>query len=602
MRLTETKWGYLSRCIAVCLVLWLSLAMARGVEAAPTTGNCPPTATSSGPALSADNTIYTLHTPCTTRFWRAGTIVVAAATPTGGTISPDQQGTLEEAIIDQIQSILAQKLILDKSMRGVMVVPLFQQEVTASENNPSSVLIGSAIDVFLVLYVEFKMGPTEPIGDSNLVKAVNVINSSLPILIDGPPVVIINSTSPDWLTAGGQGGFTGGHPDGDPKTAHNASWSTSCASGPGPVVYVLDTAHPLGKDLVSGKPFHTGMTMPLTPSIPTLPPDVVPNPPSAKPMCNFYGDIGASTMEADLVLDDMNATGLEIFNSSSVNSNEFREHGLFVSELIHHIAPLASIRLIRVLNDYGVGDLTTLLNGFRIISKEQAQEHIRGAIVNMSLGLLPPPKCLKSIWDNLSDWENRFGGTKDQPQANINACNGDVDDIITDPRLTRLYVPVDLMINQLAQVTHDHLTAAAGNDSTAFGAELPAASCDVISVAATRVKAGDDWLFESGTKLAQFSNLPYFEGRDCVGVNAAAGTSTEQEHSDLQKHAVVALGVNICSLLLHGESDPPFGTQGLAIWQGTSFSTAVISGNLAKNGGTLPVKLDESQPCHMSDD
>jgi len=155
---------------------------------------------------------------------------------------------------------------------------------------------------------------------------------------------------------------------------------------------------------------------------------------------------------------------------------------------------------------------------------------------------------------------------------------------------------VDLMINQLARAG-DHLVAAAGNDSTAFGAELPAASCDVISIAATRVRAGDDWLYKSGTKLAQFSNLPYFEGRDCVGVDARTGTSIEQEHSDLMKHAVVALGVDICSLLLHRESDPPFGTQGLAIWQGTSFSTAIISGNLAKNGGTLPVTLDESQPC-----
>jgi hypothetical protein len=591
MRLTETKWGYLSRCMAVCLVLWLSLAAARGVQAAPT-GNCLPTATSAGPALSADNTLYMFKTPCTTRFWKAGTIVVTATTASGRPIPGDQQQTLFGRIIIQINAILHKKLILDQSMTNVFATTL--EEV---KQQSSFISIGSTLAVFFSLIIDFKHRPPALMGDINLVKTVNTINNNLPIQIDKSPVVFIDSASPDWLTAGGQGGFTGGHPDGDPKTAHNASWSTSCASGPGPVVYVLDTAHPLNVDR-SRNPVHLGVTKVVADrTIPTITPSVVPNPSAAAPICDFYRDIGSSTMEMDTILDDRSDFGLNILNSNSVNQNEFREHGLFVSEIIHRIAPLASIRLIRVLNDYGVGDLQALFNGFQLIS----DQHIRGSIVNMSLGLAPPPKCLQSIWNNLADWENRFGGTRDRPQANIFACNGNVDDIITDPRLTRLYVPVDLMLNQLARAGY-HLVAAAGNDSTAFGAELPAASCDVISVAASRVKTGDDWLFESGTKLAQFSNLPYFEGRDCVGVNAAAGTSTEQEHSDLQKHAVVALGVNVCSLLLHRVSDPPFGTQGLAIWQGTSFSTGIISGNLAKNGGTLPAKLDESQPCHVGDD
>src|SRR5260370_201605 len=215
MRLTEAKWGYLSRCMAVCLVLWLSLAAARGVEAAPITGNCPPTATNAGPALSADNTIYTLYTSCSTRFWRAGTIVVAASTPTGQTLSVNQrqQEVLAEAITDRIQTILGQELILAQSMKGVRVFPLFQQgfednnflEVT--HNNSSSIVIGSAIAVFLVL----EIGPRQPIGDSNLVKAVNTINSSPlnkePILPhsnapQNTQAVFIRRASPDCLRSG----------------------------------------------------------------------------------------------------------------------------------------------------------------------------------------------------------------------------------------------------------------------------------------------------------------------------------------------------------------------------------------------------------------
>ena len=100
MRMKETEgslWGYLSRCMAVGLVLWLSLTAASGAQAAPT-GKCPPTASDAGQALSADNTLYMLKTPCTTRFWEAGTIVVAAATASGAPIPPGQQEKLDAQI------------------------------------------------------------------------------------------------------------------------------------------------------------------------------------------------------------------------------------------------------------------------------------------------------------------------------------------------------------------------------------------------------------------------------------------------------------------------------------------------------------------------
>lgn len=590
MRMTETKGslrGYLLRCIGVCLVLWLILPAASG-EQPPPAGKCPPTVADSGQALSADNTLYTFKSTCTSRFWRAGTIVVAAASPTGVPIPPQQQQALDEKIIIQIQSILNKNLILDQSMRTVFVTPL--EGITKQSN---SILMGSTLALFLSLIVEFKVGPPQLIGDLNMEKAVNVINKNLPVQIGTSPVVFIDSSSPDWLTGGGGGGFTGGHPDGDPTAARDASWSTSCTSGSGPVVYVLDTAHPLGIDS-SGIPFHTGATKFLAdPSIPTISPNLVPDPPAAKPSCDFSHDIGASIKETDVVLDDKSDLNLKIFNPNVVNLNEFREHGLFVSDLIHHIAPQANIRLIRVLNDYGVGDLQALFDGFQLIS----QEHHQGAIVNLSLGLAPPPKCLQSIWENLASWENQFGGTKNQPQANIGACNGDVDEILKNPNLSLLYSPLGLVTNQLAHVTGDRLTAAAGNDSTTFGAELPAAFCDVIAVGATKVRAGDDWSFEPGTKLAQFSNVPYFDGRDCLGINARSGTLFEQEQSGKQDQAVVAVGVGICSLLLHSVNDPPGRAKGLANWQGTSFSTAIISGNLASNSEVLPRTLNEKQPC-----
>jgi hypothetical protein len=606
MHKVETKaplYGYFSRCIAMGLVLWLLLLAACGNQNstfAPTptpTAKCPPAVSNSGQALSSDNTIYMFRTPCTTRFWRAGTIVVIVTSVAGGAILPAQQPTLNQNVTAQVQLILNHSLILDRSMKAVLATPLAD-----AAGQSTSVLLGSTLALFLSLQIQFNDGSTALMGDDNLVKVVNAINNNnvvvekKPITPKNAPGVFINSVSPDWLTEGGGGGFSGGHPDGSPGAVSDGTiWSTSCASGSGPLVYVLDTAHPLGIDQ-SGNPVHTGATKLLAdPSIPTITPNVVPEPPAATPACDFSHDIGASTKETDVILDDTNDYGLKIFNPNSVNPDEFREHGLFVSDIIHHIAPQASIRLILVLNDYGVGDLQALFYGFQLISEEQAQEHIRGATVNMSLGLAPPTKCLQSIWNNLTNWENQYGGTREQPQANVDACAGNAAAIIADPNTARLYFSLGLMIHALAVATGDQLVAAAGNDSPAFGAELPAGFCDVVAVGATTGNAGNGWLYTASTKLASFSNVPYFDGTNCLSINLANGKLVEQPGQ--ADHAVVAVGSGICSLLLHGVNDPPMGPKGLASWQGTSFSTAMISGNLAKNGGTLPVKLDETQPC-----
>lgn len=603
MRIKETEGSlrrYLLRGMAVGLVLWLPLLAACRSQNPHPTGNCPPPVTQTGQALSAtDNTIYKFNAPlpCTTRFWRAATIVTAIVSETGGPIQPGQQSTLNQDITTQIQNILNNNKSLpkDQSMKMVTATPL-----EGAAGGSSSDLLGSTLALFLTLQIQFRDGSTKRMGDNNLVKAVNTINNSptvlnkMPIKSGSGPAVFISSASPDWLSGGGQGGFTGGHPDGDP-TGSGTTWSTNCASGLGPVVYVLDTAHPLSVD-ATGKPVHLDKTIPLSRPIPTIPPNVVPRPSVATSTCDFSHDVGASTRETDVALDDADEYGLEIFNPYSKNSNELREHGLFVSDIIHHIAPLASIRLIRVLNDYAVGDLNALIYGLQLIYDEQIRDQIRGAIVNMSLGVVPPPKCLQSIWNNLPNWENQYGGTQNHPQADINACSGQVAAITNDHNLTQLYVPLGLMINELATVG-DHLVAAAGNDSTAFGAELPAAFCNVIAVGWTPVPASNNWHYTSSTTLYPQSNVPYFDGTNCLSVDLANGRLMEQPGQP--DHAVVALGSGICSLLLHGKRDLPGGTQGLAIWKGTSFSTAIISGNLALHGGTLPggSVLDESQPC-----
>lgn len=580
----------------------------------PTTCNRTPAPVSTGLSLtlSADNHIYTIKTattriPQVTRFWRAGTVVITLVSTCGSFLRSNQQET-SIRIKDEVQTIYNKLLLPNGSLHETSVAPL--------EDNtglPGFISLGNTATLFLSIQTQQNGSPTPaltPIGDDNLEKAVNVLNNnnvilkSSPINIDPTLTVVINSASPDWLSEGGGGGYTGGHPDGPPEQATNdKATATTCNSSSGPTVYVLDTAYPLGAASA-----HVTTSRPVALNTVSVPSNLRPTAPSSSPGCDTFLDMADTTQEMDVRLADAptDDLGLKIFNPYSTNPLELQEHGLFISALIHHIAPQASIRLIRVLNDWGVGDLQSLFYGFSLILNDGQ----KGAIVNMSLGVLPPLACLESIWDsttsdnpsqidNFSNWETHFAGTLNSPLVNFTHCNRDLTGTITkDPNTRRLYNALGLMVHQLAQ-EGDILVAASGNDSKGivppFGAELPAALCDVIAVGATTSPVAGNWSYSSGTSLADFSNIPYFAGTSCLNYNSASNSL--QISGSPPNHAVIAVGVNVCSLLLHGDNDRLGAPAGLALWQGTSFSTAIISGNLAKNGKVLPTTLDETQPC-----
>lgn len=97
-------------------------------------------------------------------------------------------------------------------------------------------------------------------------------------------------------------------------------------------------------------------------------------------------------------LDHINVNGktLSVTHMSTVPSNtigitttpNISGHGLFVAGVINAVAPDTSLHLYRVLNDNGVGDEATLIQGlteFLSVTKH------RPAIVNLSLGIFAPP-------------------------------------------------------------------------------------------------------------------------------------------------------------------------------------------------------------------
>lgn len=71
-------------------------------------------------------------------------------------------------------------------------------------------------------------------------------------------------------------------------------------------------------------------------------------------------------------------------------THDVRDHGLAVAGLIHAIAPQSSIKLVRVLNDSGQGDLATLNGELDVFVRQIIPLSKRRAVINLSLGVNVP--------------------------------------------------------------------------------------------------------------------------------------------------------------------------------------------------------------------
>jgi hypothetical protein len=80
------------------------------------------------------------------------------------------------------------------------------------------------------------------------------------------------------------------------------------------------------------------------------------------------------------------------------------DHGLAVAGIMRDLAPRVHIRLVRVLNDFGGGDLYALFAALTDLEQELVSGTVRRVIINLSLTIMPDIRRLPHIWFEQRRW------------------------------------------------------------------------------------------------------------------------------------------------------------------------------------------------------
>jgi Subtilase family len=225
------------------------------------------------------------------------------------------------------------------------------------------------------------------------------------------------------------------------------------------------------------------------------------------------------------------------------------DHGLSVAGLIRDIAPRARIRLIRVLNDYGGGDLYSLFAALTDLERELVAGSIRRLVINLSLTIMPDIRRLPYIWFDHRQW----------PTTQLSGA-------------VRVLGHIEEGLRLLFESLHAHgalIVAAAGNDSTA-------ALQQSLSPRPPRAPARYDSTLGvtslnstfAPSNFANAANMPPYES----GLATFGGDGYGATDSNALPDAV--RGIYISSTFPGGEKN----ASGWADWSGSSFSAAIATG------------------------
>ncbi len=228
------------------------------------------------------------------------------------------------------------------------------------------------------------------------------------------------------------------------------------------------------------------------------------------------------------------------------------DHGLFVAGIVRDLAPQARIRLIRVLNDYGGGDLYNLFAVLADLEAELAGGTLARLVINLSVTIMPPLRRLPYLWF----YDNLWPGKQ-----------------LWEPIRALQHIEEGLRL--LFECLHESgalVVAAAGNDSLYANqrGELPgpprspARYESVLSVTSVNGRF-EPSLFANAANL-----LPALTGIAAFGGDHA-GALDEIGLPDAVR------GLYISPTFPEGEQN----TSGWADWCGSSFSAAMISALVA---------------------
>jgi Subtilase family len=224
------------------------------------------------------------------------------------------------------------------------------------------------------------------------------------------------------------------------------------------------------------------------------------------------------------------------------------DHGLSVAGLIRDVAPRARIRLVRVLNDYGGGDLYSLFAALTDLEREMVSGSIRRLVINLSLTIMPDIRRLPYIWFDHRQW----------PTTQLNG-------------VIRVLNHVEEGLRLLFESLQSHgalIVAAAGNDSSsAFEKGLPPRPPRAPARYESTLSVSSVNSYFVPSKFANAANIPPFDS----GVATFGGESYNAASAEGQSDAV--RGLYLSPLFPSGEQN----TSGWADWCGSSFATPIVS-------------------------
>lgn len=288
-------------------------------------------------------------------------------------------------------------------------------------------------------------------------------------------------------------------------------------------VAILDTATPLATfEQAFGKPWFP--SHPLLSSL--LGPNGLPN--SGGPLNITYAQ------QIGIVFPTDNQGHLYAIRNQEYN---MADHGLFSAGIIHSLAPAATLHLIEVLNEYGVGTLLSLAQGLNWLERQRDIKHL---VINCSLTLtvpLPGHSREDLPWDTLE---------------------------IDCELIRRMGLAAQKICDAFAAKYGDNVrvVAAAGNDATGRSrpqARFPASLLGVVGVGA----------LDRAFKPTNYSNLSDTPLRMGIATFGGVEKNGQADATDGM------LGVYLNNF---PDNSP---SSGWARWAGTSFAAPIISGVIA---------------------